>query len=762
MRVGRVKRLLLENFLIHETLSVEFDKRVTLVHGPNGSGKSAIFQALLFVFGMSAKHVRHGATNYAALRRRLADPNELQPPTRVTAWLCNRGAAGDRAVNGFHGAEIVIERRISGERSVVKTRVFDTANPDGTKPRGGTREVISTTSEVAVLLARMGIYPDNFVLFMGQQSMKDFATENPETRYRFVAEALLFSRQVATLADIRTKVERAANQAEQARRLLRERGDEIRDLEKRISDARCVEAVKRELADMRREAERQQVWRLRDLEADARHELDIAASRLKVTLDRHRAASTRLEEAKEKKDVLRLEISEQRARLVELQEHEAAAQRDEALAFQRVSNAEAKLQAHRFTLSNGKDKLSRCVEERDAMKTEHGRQSERVIEIAASIDGLHKELEEKERLVARLDAEGKGPSALPEDSGPGAEEKALLDELRTLRARSDELKESMNPANRAVKTIIEDLQDLKGRVQTKREDVSELQHRLQKLKDAQKQGKTVSKADAFSSTDRRKQFLDRNQRVLNGICAKIQKSMTNRSYPPPMGPIAAHIWMPPQHKRWFAAANTAVAGIVNSSVAYSERDTAQIHKLVSAYNSQLGATRGGHLRASVLTLFYDKSRHLLEGGLRLASPPLSPELVAAGRAVPLMDVIETSSFEVTCALAVHAQLDRVALFAEERDAQAWVATEGRSFTAVCDNGVRYSFSHGVVASTSGRRYASVRLDTPGNLYVEAELSRDAAPREQTQKSPIERQIEFTESRLAEAERLLDVHPQYEP
>ena len=43
---GTIKKVDIVNFMCHEHLEVNFDKKITFITGPNGSGKSAILTAL--------------------------------------------------------------------------------------------------------------------------------------------------------------------------------------------------------------------------------------------------------------------------------------------------------------------------------------------------------------------------------------------------------------------------------------------------------------------------------------------------------------------------------------------------------------------------------------------------------------------------------------------------------------------------------------------------------------------------------------------
>lgn len=50
-----IKRVVMENFMIHENMKVEFNKKVTCLTGANGSGKSTVMMAIGVVFGLRAQ-----------------------------------------------------------------------------------------------------------------------------------------------------------------------------------------------------------------------------------------------------------------------------------------------------------------------------------------------------------------------------------------------------------------------------------------------------------------------------------------------------------------------------------------------------------------------------------------------------------------------------------------------------------------------------------------------------------------------------------
>ena len=52
---GSIKRIRVENFMCHSSLSLDLVDRVNFITGQNGSGKSAILTALCVAFGIKAR-----------------------------------------------------------------------------------------------------------------------------------------------------------------------------------------------------------------------------------------------------------------------------------------------------------------------------------------------------------------------------------------------------------------------------------------------------------------------------------------------------------------------------------------------------------------------------------------------------------------------------------------------------------------------------------------------------------------------------------
>lgn len=54
IRVGKIVRMQLKNFMCHSNLVVDFNQRTNLLVGNNGSGKSAVITALIIGLGAKA------------------------------------------------------------------------------------------------------------------------------------------------------------------------------------------------------------------------------------------------------------------------------------------------------------------------------------------------------------------------------------------------------------------------------------------------------------------------------------------------------------------------------------------------------------------------------------------------------------------------------------------------------------------------------------------------------------------------------------
>ncbi len=49
---GSIKKLVVNNFMVHQRLELDFGPRVNMITGVNGSGKSALLQAIVLALGM--------------------------------------------------------------------------------------------------------------------------------------------------------------------------------------------------------------------------------------------------------------------------------------------------------------------------------------------------------------------------------------------------------------------------------------------------------------------------------------------------------------------------------------------------------------------------------------------------------------------------------------------------------------------------------------------------------------------------------------
>lgn len=109
VEAGIVKRLVVENFMCHQHLAINFGRNINFIHGENGSGKSALLTALMFVLGTKGLARERGSSSIKTLIKEKANY------CRVKLTLYNQG--DDAFQHDIYGDEIVIERESKSGRS---------------------------------------------------------------------------------------------------------------------------------------------------------------------------------------------------------------------------------------------------------------------------------------------------------------------------------------------------------------------------------------------------------------------------------------------------------------------------------------------------------------------------------------------------------------------------------------------------------------------------------------------------------------------
>ncbi|XP_046453349.1 structural maintenance of chromosomes protein 6-like [Daphnia pulex] len=167
---GMLKLIVLENFLCHDHLKVEFNKKINFIIGKNGSGKSAILTGIVVALGERASSTCRGQSLKEFIKTG-------KSKAVVSVTLLNKGK-GSYKRNTF-GDTITIERTINASGS------------GGYRILNEHRKLISKKhSDLDRILAQMNIQVDNPVCILNQETAKNFLHNNDaQQKYKLFERA---------------------------------------------------------------------------------------------------------------------------------------------------------------------------------------------------------------------------------------------------------------------------------------------------------------------------------------------------------------------------------------------------------------------------------------------------------------------------------------------------------------------------------------------------------------------------------------------
>lgn len=190
MKSGKIKKIVLKNFMCHSNFEVKLNPGVNIFMGLNGSGKSAILTAIAIGLGSKAASTAR-STNLKDLVRR-GEPN-----ASIEITLSNEGIdAYDGKIKTlkvflifihllFHlenifGKEITVVRNINGNTGSSSYKI---------KSQNG-RVIYTNRQDLSKLTMCMNIQVENPVLILNQDAARSFLKEcDPKKLYSFFMKA---------------------------------------------------------------------------------------------------------------------------------------------------------------------------------------------------------------------------------------------------------------------------------------------------------------------------------------------------------------------------------------------------------------------------------------------------------------------------------------------------------------------------------------------------------------------------------------------
>lgn len=153
---GVIERLVLKNFMCHESFELNLSPQLNFIIGRNGSGKSAILTGISVGLGAKASDTSRGSSIKSLIK-------DGKSTARAIITLANRGE--DAFQPDTFGSKIIIERKIQRQG----------ANSYAIKSESG--KTVSTKKQLLdEILHKFNITVDNPMAFLSQDKAREFLT----------------------------------------------------------------------------------------------------------------------------------------------------------------------------------------------------------------------------------------------------------------------------------------------------------------------------------------------------------------------------------------------------------------------------------------------------------------------------------------------------------------------------------------------------------------------------------------------------------
>jgi len=190
-----IREMILENFMSYEYARIPLKSGVNVVCGPNGSGKSSMLLGISVALGQS----------YTERSKKLSDLIRWgKDLARVTLILDNSRKNGRRPIPKINKDHIFLTRVLRRDGKYW----FELENMAATK------------SDVARLLSKLGVDPDNMLVIMHQNMVEQFTVLSAPEKLRMVEAAVGFESYRQNVLEAQRKLSRILSQEESVGKLL--------------------------------------------------------------------------------------------------------------------------------------------------------------------------------------------------------------------------------------------------------------------------------------------------------------------------------------------------------------------------------------------------------------------------------------------------------------------------------------------------------------------------------------------------------------
>lgn len=231
-KTGKIKRILIRNFMCHDALEVILNPNVNFIIGRNGSGKSAILTALTVGLGARANITSRGASVKNFIKKG-------KNSATIEVSLFNNGSMAYKP--DIYGDSITVFR------SIGTTSSYKIKNWKG--------EVVSTRqNELANILQAMNIQIDNPISILNQDISRTFlVSSKPEEKYELFMKATLLNVIGNNYREAELTCEQEYEKLKQYNKILADARKEVEELKKNIERAEEIDKFRDEVVDLEKE-----------------------------------------------------------------------------------------------------------------------------------------------------------------------------------------------------------------------------------------------------------------------------------------------------------------------------------------------------------------------------------------------------------------------------------------------------------------------------------------------------------------------------
>jgi structural maintenance of chromosome 4 len=474
-----------------------FHKCFSSVVGPNGSGKSNVIDAMLFVFGKRAKKLR---LNKVSELIHQSDAMADDPPqyARVSVYFNEIVDTGD-------GDE---DYRIVPNTDTVVTRIAKKDNSSTYKLDGKN----SSFKEIAQYLSSKGIDLDNnrFLILQGEVEMISMMppkgkTESDEGLLEYLEDIIGSSKFVEATNEAAQKVDTLSE-------LRQEKLNRVKAVEREKDNLESAKQEAEALLAKEREIRRKQsiLYQIHAMKADKEHtkyseQQEKATEKLEVERERVAHARQRIEEIESGLAEQRKDYEAAFAELTRTKEEFAAYERRDIKLRETVKHERSNKKKYEEKINAEEKKETKAVEKKTKAEERIPKLEEEIqnlTEIRAEEDAKLEEIEEETKAVTqqiRRQLEAKTT-----DLAPVKQERAILQAaLDTAMTELLLLEDSTTQAKKRLASAEQELEELDGTQETKR----------QQLKDQEKE--LASSKKQITELEKEDQELSRNEEVLS-------------------------------------------------------------------------------------------------------------------------------------------------------------------------------------------------------------------------------------------------------